>query len=89
MNLNDLVERNDLIQVISDCHDQTLSVAFVEEGLNVVPGPEKVEELFKRLELDVGVEAFALLEDTDGQCLPDERSVFLETWHHFDSLSKG
>ena len=89
MHLDDLVECNDSIVMISNRHHQALSVAFVEKILNIIPSSKEFQELFKSCKLDVGVEVLALLENTDRQCFLDERPILFETWHHLESLSES
>ena len=70
--------------MISDRHDQTLSVALVEEDLDIIPASVELEKLLEGLEFDRGVESLALLEDSDGKRLFDELVILLESWHGLD-----
>lgn len=47
MDLNDLIEGDNLFGMVSDCHDKTLSVALVEENLDIVPATEELKKFFE------------------------------------------
>ena len=69
MNLSNLVECDDLLGVIGDGHDESKTVAFVQETLDFVPVAKEAHHLCQRCESDIGEEVFALLQNSNSQSL--------------------
>ena len=91
VDLSHLIECNDLLGVVSDGHNERQSVALVEKALNLVPLAITIE-VEHGLQLgkpDIGEEILALLQDSNGKSLLDERSVFFQVRHDFDGLAQG
>ena len=89
VNLSNSIERDDLLTVVSDRHDEAKTVALVEEALDFVPVAEEVHHLAEGGELDIGEEVFALLQDADRQSLLDEGRILGEVRHDLAGLAQG
>lgn len=91
VDLSHLIESNDLLGMVSNGHDERKSVALVEKAFNLVPFAIsiEVEHGLQLGKLDISEEVLALLHDSNGESLLDERSVLLQVRHDFDGLAQG
>jgi hypothetical protein len=88
MDLGHLVKGDGLLSVVSDGHDETKSVAFIQEALDLVPFAVEVQHFRQGRESHVGEEVLALLKNANSESLLDVGAVLLEVRHDFDGLGK-
>lgn len=74
--------------MVGDGHDESQSVALVEQTFDLVPVAEETHHLLQRLKSHIGEEVLALLKDSDCKGLLNLGRVLGQVGHNFASRSE-